>query len=417
MNYTGELQGTYRVLEEIPDGMELAYIRIKWHGDAARNIVSKDITELGEGWKRERNLTTTDRRESNQETIYYVNKNGKQALIELGEFTAGKIVDDYSVDVQVVCRVTDKNVLLGGEQKTFTNKVTLQNADGTKNISTATATATISDKNLTKKKNNLTNESNYTMSAPNTSQRLTYTITANARGQQLLTGDGEKLTIVDKLGDNLSLVGDSFSAKNLKDNSAVRITPKYNPETKIIEIEIPDKTPVEITYSATVNVVPDTDKTVNVTNEVYWKSYSSDGGATNTIKNYSYTLNAGGSTESTAHPVLTIKKTDPDDVSNKLTGVKFNIYECELVDESILHKDGVDPLIGESIDGVYTVPNTALNYNTIYEVQETETVEGYIRDTTPHYIMCVKKEKEWKVFRYCTSVYRLLYKSEYVVEI
>ena len=391
VNYTGELQGTYRVLEEIPDGMELAYIRIKWPGNEAQDIASKEITGLGGEWERKSNFTTTDRGKKNQETIYYVNENGKQALIELGEFTAGKIVDDYSVDVQVVCRVTDKNVLLGGEQKTFTNKVMLQNADGTKNISTATATATISDKNLTKK-NNLTNKSNYTMSAPNTSQRLTYTITANARGQQLLTGDGEKLTIVDKLGDNLSLVGDSFSAKNLKDNSAVRITPKYNPETKIIEIEIPDKTPVEITYSATVNVAPDTGKTVNVTNEVYWKSYSSDGGATNIINNYSYTLNAGGSTESTEHPVLTIKKTDPDDLSNKLTGVKFNIYECELVDEVIRHKDGVDPLIGESINGVYTVPNTALNYNTIYEVQETETVAGYIRDTTPHYIMRVKKE-------------------------
>lgn len=392
VNYTGELQGTYRVLEEIPDGMELAYIRIKWHGNAARNIVSKDITELGKEWKRERNLTTTDRQESDQETIYYVNKNGKQALIELGEFIAGKIVDDYSVDVQVVCRVTDKKVLLGGEQKTFTNKVTLQNADGTKNISTATATATFSDKNLTKK-NNLTGESNYTMSAPNTSQRLTYTITANARGQQLLTGDGEKLTIVDKLGDNLSLVGDSFKAKDLQNNTSVNIKTKYDPKTKIIEIEIPDKTPVEITYEATVNVAPDTGKTVNVTNEVYWKSYSSGGGATNTINNYSYTLNAGGSTESTEHPVLTIKKTDPDDLSNKLTGVKFNIYECELVDEVIRHKDGVNPLIGESINGVYTVPNTALNYNTIYEVQETETVAGYIRDTTPHYIMRVKKEK------------------------
>lgn len=252
VNYTGELQGTYRVLEEIPDGMELAYIRIKWHGNAARNIVSKDITELGKEWKRERNLTTTDRQESDQETIYYVNKNGKQALIELGEFIAGKIVDDYSVDVQVVCRVTDKKVLLGGEQKTFTNKVTLQNADGTKNISTATATATFSDKNLTKK-NNLTGESNYTMSAPNTSQRLTYTITANARGQQLLTGDGEKLTIVDKLGDNLSLVGDSFKAKDLQNNTSVNIKTKYDPKTKIIEIEIPDKTPVEITYEARTN--------------------------------------------------------------------------------------------------------------------------------------------------------------------
>ena len=117
VNYTGELQGTYRVLEEIPDGMELAYIRIKWHGNAARNIVSKDITELGKEWKRERNLTTTDRQESDQETIYYVNKNGKQALIELGEFIAGKIVDDYSVDVQVVCRVTDKKFYLVANKK------------------------------------------------------------------------------------------------------------------------------------------------------------------------------------------------------------------------------------------------------------------------------------------------------------
>ena len=32
VNYAGELSGTYRVLEAIPDGMELAYIRIKWVG-------------------------------------------------------------------------------------------------------------------------------------------------------------------------------------------------------------------------------------------------------------------------------------------------------------------------------------------------------------------------------------------------
>lgn len=392
VNYTGELQGTYRVLEEIPDGMELAYIRIKWPGNKALDIASKEITGLGGEWERKSNSTTTDRGKENQETIYYVNKNGKQALIELGEFTAGKIVDDYSVDVQVVCRVTDKNVLLGGDEKIFTNKVTLQNADGTENISTATATATLSDKNLTKK-NNLTDESDYIMSAPSTSQRLTYTITANARGQQLLTGDGEKLTIVDKLGDNLSLVGDSFSAKNLKDNSAVRITPKYNPETKIIEIEIPDKTPVEITYSATVNVAPDTGKTVNVTNEVYWKSYSSGGGATNTINNYSYTLNAGGSTESTEHPVLTIKKTDPDDLINKLQGVKFSIYECKLVENKIQRKSGSEVTSGMTNEaGVYTVEATKLNYNTIYEVKEMETVAGYILDEASHYIMCVKKE-------------------------
>lgn len=392
VNYTGELQGTYRVLEEIPDGMELAYIRIKWPGNEAQDIASKEITGLDGEWERKSNSTTTDRGEKNQETIYYVNKNGKQALIELGEFTAGKIVDDYSVDVQVVCRVTDKNVLLGGDEKIFTNKVTLQNADGTENISTATANATLRDNNLTKK-NNLTNESNYTMLEPNTSQRLTYTITANARGQQLLTDDGEKLTIVDKLGDNLNLVGDSFSAKNLKDNSEVKINPKYNLKTKIIEIEIPDKTPVEITYSATVDVAPDTGKKVTVTNEVYWKSYSSGGGATNTINDYSYTLNAGGSTESTAHPPLTINKIDQDDMRNKLQGVRFSIYECALVGDKIQRKSDSEVASGTTNEvGVYTVEATKLNYNTIYEVKEMETIDGYIRDETSYYTMCVKKE-------------------------
>ena len=76
VNYTGELQGTYRVLEEIPDGMELAYIRIKWPGNKALDIASKEITGLGGEWERKSNSTTTDRGEENQETIYYVNKNG-----------------------------------------------------------------------------------------------------------------------------------------------------------------------------------------------------------------------------------------------------------------------------------------------------------------------------------------------------
>ena len=395
VNHAGELKGDYRVLEEIPEGMELAYIRIKWLGEVANTqatkVVSKDINGIGMEWTRKENTSTSDNNQS-QGTIYYVRSDKKQALIKLGEFVDKKIDDQCSVDVQVVCRVTDKDVLLGGKQKTFTNKVTLQNADGTKNISTATATATLSDNNLTKK-NDLTGESNYTMLTPSTSQRLTYTITANARGQQLLTGDGETLTIVDKLGDNLSLVGDSVKAKNLKDNSVVNITPKYDPKTKIIEIDIPDKTPVEITYDAIVNVAPDTNKTVNVTNEVYWKSYASGGGATNTINNYSYTLNAGGSTESTEHPTLTINKIDQDDMSNKMQGVTFSIYECKLDGDKIQRKSETEVESGTTNEaGVYTVKATKLNYNTIYEVKEMETIDGYIRDETSYYTMCVKKE-------------------------
>ena len=110
---------------------------------------SKEISELkSDGWE-EKTITAATDNGPEKTTIYYVK--GNQALIKLGDFTAGKKRDDYSVDVQVVCRVTDPNVLLGGETKTFTNQVTLQTADG-QDISTATSPATIEpQKKLDKK--------------------------------------------------------------------------------------------------------------------------------------------------------------------------------------------------------------------------------------------------------------------------
>ena len=41
--------GTYRVLETIPDGMELAYIRIKWTGTKQGTITSKEDASLENG--------------------------------------------------------------------------------------------------------------------------------------------------------------------------------------------------------------------------------------------------------------------------------------------------------------------------------------------------------------------------------
>ena len=84
-------------------------------------------------------------------------------------------------------------------------------------------------------------------------------------------------------------------------------------------------------------------------------------------------------------------------MSNKLQGVKFSIYECELVGNEIQRKSSSEVTSGVTNEtGVYTVEATKLNYNTIYEVKETETVAGYILDTTSHYIMCVKKEENGK---------------------
>ena len=54
----------------------------------------------------------------------------------------------------------------------------------------------------------------------------------------------------------------------------------------------------------TVNIAPDT--STKVSNKVYWKSYGNDGGKNDVIPDFSYNLNAGGSTTTTDNPHLTI---------------------------------------------------------------------------------------------------------------
>lgn len=375
VNYAGDLKGDYRVLEDIPNGMELAYIRIKWHGDHAGAVQSKNIEGLSDDWKPQSNTTKNDNGDTNQQTNYYYNENKKQALIKLGEFVAGKERDTYSVDVQVVCRVTDKEVLLGGEEKDFTNKVTLLSENGSTEIDTASNTATI--------KNNCLNKNHV-----QEGQKINYTITANTLGQNLPLNDGDKLTLVDELGNNLELDATTIKATDENGNE-VSIEKPYNPNTKVLEISIPNGKKVIIKYTVTVKEAPETE--VMISNKVYWKSYADKGGKNDIISNFKYSLNAGGSTGSTANPQLTIKKIDQDN-SKVMNGVNFEVYECELTGNTIQRVNPEKKTSGVTVDGIYKVASSYItNYNKIYEVKETKTPEGYIENENPYYIICVKK--------------------------
>lgn len=379
VNYGGDLNGDYRVLETIPDGMELSYIRIKWKGDSAKDIISKQISNLGDEWK-EVTIKADGDGPTNKDITTYYYVNGKQALIQLGEFKGIHARDIYSVDVQVVCRVIDPDVLLGGKTKTFTNKVMLQSPDGTKDYVSANASAEISKIKILDK-TNIHNDK---------SPKIDYTITANEYGQTLLKNTTDKLTLVDDLSPNLVLDPDSIKAKNIKDKSDVPIETKYDPEKNILEIQIPDGTPVQIQYSCKVKVAPKTE--ASVSNRVYWKNYGQTGGVNDEIKTFSYDLNASGTTETETHPELKIIKYD--DTLKRLSGAEFEIHECILENKEIKHTSKNPITVTSGADGTVIIPidKFPMDFNTIYEVKETKTVDGYILDNTPYYIMRAKKE-------------------------
>lgn len=381
VNYAGELSGTYRVLETIPNGMELAYIRIKWVGGQNFNTInSKENSGLEtSGWTKKTISAATDNGGQYKTTTYYVK--GDQALIELGDFTAGKKRDDYSVDVQVVCRVTDPDVLLGGEEKTFMNYVTLQTADG-QAISTATSPAEITPKKIAK---------TFTTTNP-VSEKINFTIEANQFGAALSTKDGTTLTLIDKLSSTLILDTETIRVINSKTKAPVTDYTALLDADNTLKIVIPRNIPVTITYTAVVNAPPG--QAVSFSNEAYWENYSSAGGDSVEENNYSYA--AGGTVGAGKNMKLKIIKKDQNNLLATLPGAVFKMVPCTVVDGQIKDDNtkmwtGTTDQNGEILFGEGSGSNHAMDYNTIYKVTEETAPTGYVADSKPIYIMVPRK--------------------------
>lgn len=390
VNYDGKLNGKYSVLEDIPEGMELSYIRVKWHGEDALSVISKEITGIDSTvWTKVENDSKNDNKNSDEHTIYYVNKNNKQAMIQLGDFVAKEERDNNSVDVQVVCRVTDSSVLLGAKPKTFTNKVTLKK-DGN-DIDTATSPETIqlteANKNIDKKQG----QSN--------GQKIDFEINANQLGQTLPTNDGDKLKLVDELGENLQL--DTTSIKVFK-NDTVQIT---NCETSYtnntLEITVPNNVPIKITYTVTVNAKPE--ESVKVTNTAYWKGYSKDSGK---IVESDYSYKVGGGIEALSKVNFKLTKQDQNNLNTVLQGATFDIEKCEL-NGNVITPTKIATVTTDA-NGLIT---QNLDFDTLYKITETKAPDGYVLDNKPIYILDLKDKDE----SYVTNIKNIIKDSELFV--
>lgn len=380
LNYAGELSGTYRVLEKIPEGMDLAYIRVKWTGPKQDTIQSKKITNLGSEWTpKQTKDAPTDNKERKETTTYYVN--GNQALIELGDFIAGQVRDDYSVDVQVVCKVKDSDVLHGIE-KTFTNEVELQTADGQK-MNNATSSATLKGQNL---------EKSMTLNQP-ANEKVKFTIKANPLGQKIPASEGTTLKLIDKLSNSLLL--DTKSIKAVDKNGVAVILKPVLKDDNTLEIEIPNDKAITITYEATVNAPPG--QKVDFSNEAYWEGYKPSTGVKVEKKEYSYA--AGGTVSSGNNIKLNILKKDQYDVSTPLSGAEFTMVECKRLDDgTIKQKDetfnwsGTTDNNGNLSFGSGSATDHVMQYNTIYKVTENKAPKDYVKSEQELYIMVPRVE-------------------------
>ena len=373
VNYDGQLSGAYDVIDDIPDGMEFTYMRVKWHGDDASQVKSKEIENFdSSAWEQNNNDSTNDNKKS-EHTIYYVSKDKKRTMIRLGDFTSKSVRDNNSVDVQVVCRITDPQVLLGAQPSDFINKVTLQK-DG-KDIATSSSQVPVklnkTDKNINKEL------------AKKNGQKLEFEINTNQLGQTLPTNDNGELTLVDRLGDNLKL--DTTSVKVFNSNNEELTNCKKSYQNNILEIKIPNNIPIKITYTATVNAKPG--DSVNIANTAYWKGYSENGGGT---VQQSYSYNVSGTIGASSVVNFKLTKQDENDMDKVLNDATFKIEKCTF--------DADGKMTTSDISTVTTDENGTitqnLQYDTLYKITETKAPDGYVLNKEPIYIFDVNKAKD-----------------------
>lgn len=391
VNYEGSLSGRYRVVEQIPDGMEVTYVRIWWLGSKAvqqnprptlAQLTPAETAALGDSWtKYEKTLPSNNA--GNQTNYYYTN--GQQVIWDIDNLVAGGgYRDDYAVEIQIVCKVTDPDVLLGGVSKEFNNVVSLQNSKGT-TIGNDSNGVTIGKQTLSKQG---------TYNPETNGGRYPFKITLNELGEDLVSGS-DTITLVDDLSDTLILDTTSIRVVNTNTNETVTNWTS-SVEGQTLKIVLPDNLPLTVTYEATVNAAPG--QTISISNNAHWEGYTTPSGGSVEVKEFRYST--GGTVGADTSPSVTVKKLDQYNTSQTLSGATFTLVEGTYADGTFTATENGLSLIGTTgEDGTLTFGKESgqtMKYNTVYCLTETAAPVGYVLDAAPHYFAVAKQQEDGK---------------------
>lgn len=387
VNYEGSLSGRHRVVEQIPDGMEVTYVRMWWLGSKAvlqdskptfARLTAEEIAALGGSWTEHMN-TLPSNKAGNQTNYYYTN--GQQVIWDINNLVAGGgFRDEYAVEIQIVCKVTDPDVLLGGVSKEFNNVVSLQNSEGT--------TIGNDSNGVTIEKQTLSKQGTYN---PETNGgRYPFKITLNELGEDLVSGP-DTITLVDELSDTLIL--DTTSIQ-VVDTRTGEVVPTWTSSVvgQTLKIVLPDNLPLTVTYATTVNAAPG--QTISISNKAHWEGYATPSGGSVEFKEFSYST--GGTAGADTSPSVTVKKLDQYNTSQALPGAKFTLVEGSYAGGSFTATENGLSLTGiTGGDGTLTFGKESgqtMKHNTVYCLTETAAPEGYVLDAVPHYFAVVKQQ-------------------------
>lgn len=377
INSSSELSGRYRIREQIPEGMEVVYIQQYSSPNYSKRPWFVDQNEL-EGYTKVIKTYSSDY-DKNPITAYYYMK-GQEVLWDVdGLQAAPQNPNTYQVTFLVVCRLTDEEVLLGGETKIFNNQVSILNTAGTE-LGNASDSVELKAETLSK-----TGVYNANVNGG----RYPFKITVNENGTDLVQ-ESDEIRLVDEMCEYLILDPSSIHVVHTVTGEEASYSSQLDTEKNILTLTLPDDQPLTITYEASINAAPG--QKINISNKAYWYSYVRED---QKVENEDFSYAVGGTVEAGTTPKVTIIKRDQYKNQTLLAGAEFSLQEMKLSEGGLIEAaEGIRLTGTTGDDGTlrFGTGETLLKFNTVYRLTETKAPEGYVKEEAPHDFLIAKKE-------------------------
>ncbi|MCI2155324.1 MAG: Cna B-type domain-containing protein [Solobacterium sp.] len=406
VNYAGNEEGTLRLEDVVPEGMEPVYVRYFWTAKYFWSTKKDDpslqpeiapITNLGDNWvdigvknaALDGNAGAATAGNLRKSAYGYYDSSTRTIKIEVSNLSRDTDSEDSvgtrDIQIQIVMRVTDPEVLKG-TGKTFTNIMNVYSTAGSLVNSSSTGTKIAVTDSITKNKSG-SDISGTTLSTSNQLQ-ISFTMTVNPRGEDLLE-NSDTLTLVDSYSENLDINLSSLQVKESADSTEnVSFTYQIDNSAHTLTLVIPDNKKLIISYDATIEAPLGT-TIETISNEAYWYGYRSSKSKWSATK---VKVEAAGSIDFGTTPIIKITKVDSQNALKTLEGAQFSLYETTYSETDKTFESTGNAVATETsnADGTVTFGASSssykLQFNKIYSIVETSAPTGYIRSSDPVYI-------------------------------
>lgn len=219
LNWNGEVSGLVEMSDMLPEGMELAYVRMFEIGSDYDSVglslekpITPDIPELETADWVKKIVTATEYDGTNElSCTYYYNPKTREVRWNVDNLYAGGTQDSRNIRFQVIAKVVSKELLLSSEEVTLANTIKVKDSDGKETIDTATGTM---------QRDSLSKDTSdaYKQDAALFGSKIPFVIDVNEYGVDM-NPKGDTLVMLDEPGQYLRFDTESIKVYELSQNA------------------------------------------------------------------------------------------------------------------------------------------------------------------------------------------------------